>query len=219
MVTPTNNPQPSEPESNQTPRVAIEQKTLPWWRLAVPLVLQTVLILAVPAQQVYTHVTGKTVILQTRPVDPYDIMRGYYQILSYEISDINLLKTLPGWSELENQANSDAKTQTFYVIMAAPDNPQTNTPPTPWQPIKIMGDRPQNLEANQVAIEGKYINQWEIIYGLETYYMPEDQRERINDRIWQAQRNDETFVVEIKVDSSGNATPVSLWVRDVNYRF
>ncbi len=38
---------------------------LPIWRLWVPLLLQTGLILASPAQPFYTQITGKTVILQT----------------------------------------------------------------------------------------------------------------------------------------------------------
>lgn len=219
MVTPANHPQPAEPEQQQTPKISPSKNQLPWWIFAAPLLWQTVLILAVPAQAVYTHITGKTVILETRPVDPYDLMRGYYQTLSYKISDRDTLKNLPGWEELENYSNSDSATQTFYVIMAAPDNPQSSQPPNPWQPIKIMRDRPKNLEANQVAIEGEYINQWQILYGLETYYMPEDQREKINDQIWQAQRQAEAFVVEIKVDRFGNAVPVSLWVRDINYQF
>jgi uncharacterized membrane-anchored protein len=70
-----------------------------------------------------------------------------------------------------------------------------------------------------VAIQGEYINEWQIIYGLETYYMPEDQRVQINNEIAEAQRQPQAFVVEIKVDRSGNSVPVSLWVRDRNYKF
>jgi len=61
---------------------------------------------------------------------------------------------------------------------------------------------------------------WRVVYGLETYYMPEDQREQVNAAINQAQQgNQRSFVVEAKVDASGNSVPVSLWVRDRNYKF
>ena len=69
---------------------------LPLWRFAVPLLLQIGLVLVPPAQSVYTHITGKTVILQTIPVDPYDPLRGYSQTLSYDISRLETLKKLPG---------------------------------------------------------------------------------------------------------------------------
>jgi len=219
MVVQTNHSQPAEPEPNQNPKLSKAEKKLPWWRFAVPLLLQTALIAAVPAQSAYTYFSGKMVILETRPVDPYDIMRGYYQTLSYKISDKEMLKKLPGWEKVEKDRNHASDSQIFYVIMDEPDNPNSSQPPTPWQPVAISGDRPTNLESDQVAIEAKYINRSQIIYGLETYYMPEDRREKINDQIREAQWKEEPFVVEVKVDRSGNAVPVSLWVRDINYKF
>lgn len=207
----------SPPETNQT--ISPGNTALPWWRFAVPLVLQTALILAVPAQAVYTHLTGTTVILETRPIDPYDLMRGYYQTLSYKISDPNTLKKLPGWEEVPQANNYAPHSQTFYVVMAKPENPQSTKPPTPWQPVRISRDLPQDLAQNQVAIQGQYISEWQILYGLETYYMPEKQRVQINSEIGEAQREPQAFVVETKVSKSGKAVPVSLWVRDRNYKF
>ena len=59
-----------------------------------------------------------------------------------------------------------------------------------------------------------------IEYGLERYYMPENQRDQINSTITEAQRNNQqSFVVEVKVNAQGKAIPVSLWVRDRNYKF
>jgi hypothetical protein len=43
-------------------------KPLPLWRLIVPLLIQTALIMAIPFQAMFTNFTGKTVILQTVPV-------------------------------------------------------------------------------------------------------------------------------------------------------
>ncbi len=92
---------------------------LPIWRLWVPLLLQTGLILASPIQPFYTQVTGKTVILQTAPVDPYDPIRGYSQTLSYDISRVENLRSLPGGKELfkGSKQNTDLPSETtFYVI-------------------------------------------------------------------------------------------------------
>jgi uncharacterized membrane-anchored protein len=170
---------------------------------------------AVPAQDAYTVVAGKPVILQTAPVDPYDLLRGYYQTLRYDISDLALLRSLPGGTVLsEGQGHSTS----FYVVLEAPV-PSNAVPPQPWKPVEISVDRPTNLNPNQVAIQGQS-NGWQVIYGLETYYMPEHQRQQINADIGQVQaQSQESFVVEAKVDGTGNAVPVSLWVRDRNYRF
>ncbi|MBD1886904.1 GDYXXLXY domain-containing protein [Microcoleus vaginatus] len=205
---------------------------LPAWRLWVPLLLQIGLIAAVPAPAVYTFITGKTVVLQTAPVDPYDFLRGYYQVLSYDISDLTNLQKLPGWKDLpaektpcppgvdcpQNTQNVKPPTS-FYVILEAPKTATNPGRPQAWKPVRVSLENPTNLPANQIAIKGKY-NGWQMEYGLETYYMPEDEREKVNQEISEAQRKQrQSFLVEVKVDKTGHAVPVSLWVRDRNYRF
>ncbi|MEG4943011.1 GDYXXLXY domain-containing protein [Microcoleus sp. F4-D5] len=207
-------------------------KRLPAWRLWVPLLLQIGLIAAVPATAVYTFITGKTVVLQTAPVDPYDFLRGYYQVLSYDISDLTNLQKLPGWKDLptektpcppgivcpKNPYNVKPKTS-FYVILEAPKTATNPGRPQAWKPVRVSLENPGNLPANQIAIKGKY-NGWRMEYGLETYYMPEDEREKVNQEISEAQRKQrQSFLVEVKIDKTGHAVPVSLWVRDRNYRF
>jgi uncharacterized membrane-anchored protein len=209
-------------------------KCLPAWRILAPLLLQIGLIVAIPAQAVYTFVTGKTVILQTAPVDPYDFLRGYYQVLSYNISGENDLKKLPGWTDLpkakipcpvgsncqELEKNHYVRSGTsFYVVLEAPKDAPNSGRPKAWKPVRVSLEQPANLPENQIAIKGKY-NGWRMEYGLETYYMPEDEREKVNSEINETQRRQrQSFVVEVKVDNTGHAVPVSLWVADRNYRF
>ncbi|MCS6813480.1 MAG: GDYXXLXY domain-containing protein [Cyanobacteria bacterium] len=199
--------------------------SVPAWRFWLPLLLQLGLIAAVPAQDAYTYVWGKTVILQTVPVDPYDFLRGYSQTLSYDISNPTNLKQLPGWQAID--ANSSRRNQPFYLVLEAP--PTANvTPPIPWKPVRVSVERPTNLPANQVALRGSY-RDWRVEYGLETYYMPADRRHEINAEISRGQQNArfsqsddrrlQAFVVEVKVDDRGNAVPVSLWLDDQSYRF
>ena len=209
-----------------------EAKRLRAWRMWVPLLLQIGLIAAVPATAVYTFITGKTVVLQTAPVDPYDFLRGYYQVLSYDISDRTNLQKLPGWKDLpgettpcppgaacpQNTHNVYRKTS-FYVILEAPKAATNPGRPQAWKPVRVSLENPVNLPANQIAIKGKY-NGFLMEYGLETYYMPENEREKVNQEISEAQSNQrQSFLVEVKVDKTGHAVPVSLWVRDRNYRF
>ncbi len=207
---------------------------LPGWRLWVPLLLQTGLILAAPAQPFYTQITGKTIVLQTIPVDPYDPLRGYSQTLNYDISRLENLRRLPGWKELLGQQASEKSTAiylatgtNFYVILEAPASAESQ-PPKAWKPVRVSGDRPTSLPANQIALKGKSTGS-SIEYGLETYYMPEARRDEINQDINQAQRGrqQQSVVVEVKVDAQGRAVPISFWVSDAsskgkaprNYRF
>ncbi len=205
-----------QPESPVAPppTVVPPRPALPFWRLALPLLFQVGLIMAIPAQSAYTYFTGRTVVLQTAPADPYDLLRGYSQTLGYEAANVAMLEKLPGGNQLKNQLPGTP----VYVVLQAPQAHQS-IPPKPWQPIRVEMSRPQNLPGNQVALRGRY-NGWQITYGLETYYMPEDQRNAINAEIGQLQRRDrQSFVVETKVDASGNAVPVSLWLREQRYRF
>ena len=91
------------PDTTNLFQLPPEAKRLPAWRMWVPLLLQIGLIAAVPATAVYTFITGKTVVLQTVPVDPYDFLRGYYQVLSYDISARTNLQKLPGWKDLPGE--------------------------------------------------------------------------------------------------------------------
>lgn len=203
-----------------TPPVELEMRShLPIWRLAIPLLLQTGIILAIPAQSAYIYATGKTIVLQTTPVDPYDPLRGYSQTLNYDISQPRTLQKLPGWQEVVNltRISSDylQPGTELYVTLAAPKNLDTQ-PPQAWQPVKVSKSRPTSLPANQIAIKGKSAG-FSIKYGLETYYFPESRQQEINQDIRQAQTDrQQRLVVEAKVDNRGNAVPVSFWVSDTS---
>jgi len=203
---------------------------IPGWQFWLPLVTQVALILAVPAQAVYTQYVGRTAILQTVPVDPYDLLRGYYVTLSYDISQRETLQNLPGGEIL---VTPDWSTETpslfesgmpFYVVLqqasTATQTPATNSLPQPWQPVRVSGDRPTTLPSNQIALRGNY-RRGIISYGLEAYYIPEDQRIEINEQISQSQQSGgvQPVVVEVKVNAQGQAVPISLWVGGRNYEF
>jgi uncharacterized membrane-anchored protein len=195
-------------------------------RFLLPLSFQIALICAIPAQAIYTHFTGTNVILQTVPVDPYDLLRGYSQTLRYEISRVETIKTLSGWETVVRQTHQANKNlppngTTLYVILQAPQTDRSSTPPVPWRAIAVRHERPVNLGDNQVAIKGE-LTESGVNYGLERYYFPEQQRDDINQTInrLQGMNNQERpFVVAVKVDEGGNAVPVSLWLGDENYRF
>jgi uncharacterized membrane-anchored protein len=198
-------------------------------RFWIVLALQVILILAVPAQAFYTQINGRSLVLQTAPVDPYSVFQGYSVTLGYDISNVQNLSKLPGWKDIEakRKANperdlvsSDGVTSTeFYVILEAPAD-ASNRPPKPWKAVSVASSRPNNLPANQIALRGSD-RQGRIRYGLETYFIPEDQRDDINQQITQAQGESSkpAFVVEAKVGAGGNAVPIAIWLKDKRYQF
>jgi uncharacterized membrane-anchored protein len=186
-----------------------------WWRFLLPLGLQLGIILIVPAQSAYTYNFGQSAVLQTLPVDPYDLLRGYSQTLSYDLSQINNLKQFPGGKDLVVEG------QKFYVVLEL-NITHDKLPPATSKVIRITKEIPKNLGNNQVALKGKIDQYGQINYGLETYYLPESQRNQINQEISALQSDSEgkrPFVVEIKVDRWGNSVPTSLWVDKKKYSF
>ncbi len=186
----------------------------PWWRFLLPFCLQLGIILLVPAQSAYTYNFGQSAVIQTMPVDPYDLLRGYSQTLSYDISRTSNLKQFPGGNNL-------AKGEIFYIVLEL-NIKEAKLPPSPSKIVNISKELPQDLSPVQVALKGKVTTYNRASYGLETYYMPESQRNKINQEIRELQRDSEgkrPFVVEIKVDHWGNSVPISLWLGDQNYRF
>ncbi len=208
--------------------IASEQKAnkpLPTWRLIAPLLIQAGLIMAVPAQALYTDVAGKTVILQTVPVNPNDVQQGNSLALDYNISRTGTLRRLPGWETLVSKGRGSGRRlpdgTNVYVILQEQFSSGRGVPRA-WRPVRVTSSRPSSLRANQVALKGVYEDGF-VNYGLEKYYIPENQRQQINNDIRQAQRTrrgrQSPIVVKAKVDPQGNAVPISMWVRDRNYRF
>jgi len=172
---------------------------------------------------------GEAVVLQTAPVDPYDLFRGYYVTLRYDISDLSQLALVPGWRAIQPQPGQDRPWNSpgvpFYIVLEAPT--EATTPPRPWTAVRVEGDRPTGLPANQVALQGIYRGN-QVTYGLERYYIPEDQRVDINNRIQALQTTPDpntppppsSFVVQVKVGSqNGDAILEGLWLGETFLKF
>ncbi|MEL6777684.1 MAG: GDYXXLXY domain-containing protein [Cyanobacteria bacterium J06597_16] len=233
----SNRPEPGGSSATPSLQPAPEMRPLPnfspipAWRFWAVMLIQSALIVAVPFKSAVTYHTGQTVTLQTVPVDPYDLLRGYSQTLSFDISQEETLRSLPN---AEAVLSEKATNPELYVTLEAPTaaDQAASEVPLPWHPVAVSNDFPEGLADNQVALRGRY-NGWQIEYGLETYYMPESQRDGINEHIREVQQPavqlDElpedaeaiadAFVVDVKIDRKGNSVPMSLWVDGFEYRF
>jgi uncharacterized membrane-anchored protein len=170
-------------------------KRLVWFIIAVA--AQLFILAAVPAQKIYVRATGKTILLKTAPVDPYSVMSGYYVTLGYEISNP---KVSPDWKQLSEG--------TPVWVLLKPD------PNGIWNAVSVDDMRP-TVPNDCVIIKGK-TSRWRIEYGIESYFIPEDARDKIAQDL---RKNTRDAKVEVKVDSAGNAAITKLIIQDRVYKY
>jgi uncharacterized membrane-anchored protein len=175
-------------------------------RFWLAFLLQVVVLLCIPAQAVYTQLTGRTVRLQTVPIDPYNWLTGYSQTLSYDISRMAALEKLAGLKPSTVKTGS-----VIYVVLESGKKDQ------PWKPVSMSLERPIALPENQIALRG-VVDRGAVLYGLETYYMPESRKDEVNDTVTQAQRK-KPAVVEVKIDRFGNGMAIAIEVGARRFEF
>jgi uncharacterized membrane-anchored protein len=169
---------------------------------------QLLLIATVPAQALYTLNTGTTVYLKTAPVDPVDLLRGYYQTLGYEISNKDTLQKLSGGGFMMKIANG----QEIFVTLALPASGERAAA----KPIAISLIRPPT-KPQEVVLRGVYSG-WQVKYDLEQFYMPEQQQVKVNQDIDRGRRS-KNLLMETKIGKDGRGLPVAIWIGDQSYRF
>jgi uncharacterized membrane-anchored protein len=202
---------------SQKPTISEHTQLTPYWRLLISLLIQLGSIITLLAPTTYRQLTGKTVILQTAPIDPYDVLRGRYVTLEYNISRVEALKNLPGWNDMIKQYPGSQyypvpQGTTIYIVMR---NEGVTT--RPWKPLRVTSTLPTTLPENQVALRGVY-QYGSIVYGLEKFYMPEVKVDFANQDIFDSSQirvgQQQPIIMQIKVDSQGNAAPVQMQVVD-----
>ncbi|MCX6884160.1 MAG: GDYXXLXY domain-containing protein [Verrucomicrobiota bacterium] len=131
--------------------------------------LQTAWILGTSFVQERTLAQGQVVLLETRPVDPRDLLRGDYVTLGYSISTLPLSLFYPPLSEVPKAG------QTVYVALEfRGDFYEAATAST--EPIFQHGN--QEPQGGRVVIKGIASRSWtaetvRVVYGLEKYFVPE----------------------------------------------
>lgn len=144
---------------------------------------------------------GVPVTLRTVPVDPRDLLRGEYVVLSYDISRIESGQIVGDWP----QAAGDAM---LYVELA----PEADGV---WHPL-IASFSPLEPAKGNVVIRSRpfsYLpsspppSSFSLEYGLERYYVPEGQGKEL-----EKARNDSRILVDARIMPDGTARIASLRV-------
>jgi uncharacterized membrane-anchored protein len=155
----------ADPLHTELPR-AWWDRAVDWLRereravLAVGIGFQVVVLLAMIGLKAFTLLTGETVLVQVMPLDPRDLFRGDYVILSYAFSRLpdGGLRGLPADERGRNG-------QAAYVRL----NRDTNG--RHWRAGQFSLDRP----ATGALLRGRLVGYHQIEYGIESYFVPEGQ--------------------------------------------
>lgn len=151
---------------------------------AAAVLLQALIVAGVPMRKVTALATGRTVVLKVAPVDPYNILSGYYVVLGYEIGRP---AAFPGQPLL---ADGDV----VWAVVEERDGL--------WRPVSLEREKPRPLPANRAALRGIMGGTGSIEYGIEEFYIPEERRGAIEDDL---RRNAGEARVEVKAGAWGNA--------------
>jgi uncharacterized membrane-anchored protein len=165
-------------------------KKLIFFVLAV--LVQCVVLVAVPGRQIYTRLTGKVITVHTRPVDPYDVMSGYYVTLAY---DIGRMGTPSDWQKRESWQGKDV-----YVTLKEGNDKI-------WVTDSVSLKRPSRVPEGMLLIKGTSQYWGGVIYGIERFYIPEEKRDEIDSAL---RKTDSKAKVQIAVDRFGNAAILRL---------
>jgi uncharacterized membrane-anchored protein len=162
--------------------------------------IQMLIVAAVPAKQIYTRLTGRLITIKTAIIDPYNILSGYYVILNYEIST----------SPLFDQINYPSKGKPSWVYVLLKEGPNGV-----WVVDSAYKQKPDNIPQDKVLIKGE--SQYHRIeYSVENYYIPEEKRSTIERDL--RNNRDKTYA-QIKVDRFGNAALESLRIGETTYEY
>jgi len=168
---------------------------------AVAVLAQFVILAVAPAEKIMIRAEGRVVTLRTRPVDPYDVLRGYYMTLSYEVSEP------PGFSAKDEERGA----RKYTVIAAGEDGV--------WSAVSCGYEPPAELAEGQALLKGRVTlsrRDGPIVYGIEKYFVPEETRREIEDAIRGQQQR---IRVDVAVDSDGDAAVLRLHVGDKVYEY
>lgn len=125
------------------------------------LAAQTALLLGLIAQQELRLSSGTTVLLETAPVDPRDLLRGDYVILNYKISNLRM----DLW---DTQPQGNMQGLTVYVSLEKRGQFH--------EAVQLSTQRPAP-QPHRVVLQGQIHDLWNasviVRYGLERYYVKE----------------------------------------------
>ena len=148
----------------------------------------------------YTLRTGAEILLKTRPVDPRDLFRGDYVILSYDISRFNA-------GDMQSSLVRHFRVDDQVYVTLDMDGEYSRIKQVHYDPPRgeiYLKGRVVQVHGDQISLE----------YGIESYFVPEGEGKLIERR-----RNGGRVDVLAAVDRRGHVMIKKLLMDNVEVRF
>jgi uncharacterized membrane-anchored protein len=157
--------------------------------LLVAVVAQLLILVAMIALRAVPLLTGKTVLVRVQPVDPRDLFRGDYVILSYDFSRTPR-EGIEGLSASERGSRKKLEGRTVYVPLVS------DSVPGHWRAQKVTVVKP----ASGPFLRGQMQRYGSLQFGIESYYVQEGTGRQYEQAI-----RDRKLSAELAVTSGGQA--------------
>ena len=140
--------------------------------------LQVLVLIGIIAFKYSVLFSSRTVVLESVPIDPRDLLRGDYVQIRLDITSLNARSLYHG------ERNFKVGDKIFVVL-------QKNSPA--WQPLRIVfklfdpGPEQALIKGKVTSVNRNYLR---VDYGVDSYYVPEGRgREFERNRLWEVSVN------------------------------
>ncbi len=173
-------------------------------RNRIVLIITSFLFVAIALMMIYSKEKvlneGTLIELETRPVDPRDLLRGDYVVLNYQINGVNFDKDFGTVSPGKEVFVKLEKRGRYWEVKKAYPRLPADT-----------GIFMQGI----IKGGGRFDNRVE--YGIESYFVPEGKGKKIEEIIRRG--NKDKITVEVAVGKAGNAVIKQLLLNGRPYGF
>jgi len=162
--------------------------------IAVVVGVQVLALAAIPVRTLRTRAQGADVALWTAPVDPYDVLSGYYVTLTYEAEAVSTR------DEHKFQKDDDV-----WVTVRRGD--------PAWTQVSVRSERPA-ASPDEISLRARWIGWRAEIVNAGRLYIPETERDRASKLLSDAKGRG---LVDLKVDADGGVSVMRLRVGDATF--
>ncbi len=156
--------------------------------IAAVIAAQLCMLAAIPMRTLRTRAYGRDVTLWTAPVDPYDVMSGYYVTLAYEVE-----RPRPTESTGADDANA-------WLWLRRGD--------PAWMRMQA-DDQQQRIAPDDIYVRARWRRRSTPIYNADRLYLPEADRDRATKLLREANGRG---LVDLKVGPDGDVSVMRLHV-------